>query len=58
MTIGRSFEMAGEINHRANIVLPGFGPRFADGHIFQHTLAQRTDGFVRLSHGSVSCVVG
>jgi hypothetical protein len=27
------------------------------GHIFQHTLAPRTDGFVRLCHGPVSCVV-
>ena len=36
----------------------GLWAKLAQRHIVDHALAQRADGLVRISHGSISCVVG
>jgi hypothetical protein len=39
-----------------SVLLPCYGDcKLAHRHVFCHALAQKADGLVRISHGSVSC---
>jgi hypothetical protein len=55
--IGGATEKAGEQLNGAKVVPLCARLKLAHGHILQHTLAQWADRFVRLGHGSYSCVV-
>ncbi len=46
-----------QLHDRAEVTRLGLWVELAQRHIVDHALAQRADGFVRINHGSISCVV-
>jgi hypothetical protein len=52
--VGRAAEERREVLDPLHVVMLGFWRELADRHVFDHTLAQRTDGL--LGHWGCSCL--